>query len=230
MRTRKSFAAHWAAALLACLALVCASSAWSAGDSASNHPDGIVARCFDGDTVKLADRRVVRLAGIDTPELPHKGSAAQYYSRQARQALEALVKGRKVRLEFPGVSTRDRYGRLVANMLMDDGASVNELMVERGAAFFYPHQDLNPEFQEKLLNLQRDAIKERRGMWNHVLSLAIARNHYIGNRASLRFFPASCPEAQRIKPRNRVDFGNLMDAFLAGYAPARICIFWPPEK
>ena len=40
-------------------------------------PEGVVALCFDGDTFKLTDRRVVRLAGSD-----HK---AQYYAREARQ-------------------------------------------------------------------------------------------------------------------------------------------------
>lgn len=213
------------------LALCCAHvvAAKNAATPAA-HPDGIVARCFDGDTVKLADRRVVRLAGIDSPELSHKGSQAQYYSRNSRQALESMVKGKKVHLDFPGVNSRDRYGRLVADARMPDGSSANERMVEQGAAFFYPHPDLNPEFQERLLKLQREAIHERRGMWEHILSLPIAKNNYIGNRASLRFFPASCPDAQRIKPRNRVNFGTLMDAFMAGYAPARVCVFWPADK
>lgn len=215
--------------LLVIILLASAGGILAADKANINHPDGIVTRCFDGDTVKLADRRVVRLAGIDSPELSHKGSQAQYYSRSARQALESLVRGKKVRLEFPGVNPRDRYGRLVADVIMQDGQSANAAMVEQGAAFFYPHQDLNPEYQENLLKLQQDAIHERRGMWQRVLSLPIAQNNYIGNRASLRFFPASCPEAQRIKPRNRVNFGTLMDAFLAGYAPARICPFWPPD-
>lgn len=213
-----------------CLIVAGQSGALAASEPQSPlaHPDGIVAKCFDGDTVKLMDRRVVRLAGIDAPELAHKGSPAQYYSRQSRQALESLVKGKKVRLEFPGMNPKDRYGRLVADARLPDGESLNERMVEEGAAFFYPHQDLNPEFQERLLKLQADAIHARRGMWARVLSLPIAKNNYVGNRNSLRFFPASCPAAHKIRPRNRVDFGTLMDAFLAGYAPARVCVFWPP--
>lgn len=190
---------------------------------------GVAAFCFDGDTFKLMDRRVARLAGIDCPEVAHKDKPAQYYSRQAKEALISLVKGKPVILDFPGVNQKDRYGRLLVDVFLPDGRSVNESMIERGAAFFYPHKDLGPEFQERLRNLQAEAIEERRGMWEHLLSLPLASQPYIGNRNSLRFFPADCPEAQAIKPRNRVNFGNLMDAFLAGYAPARVCLFWPNE-
>lgn len=200
------------------------------------HPDGVVAYCFDGDTLKLKDRRVVRLAGIDAPETAHNDKPAQYYSRQSRQLLESLARGKKVSLVFPGVNKKDRHGRLVANVILPNGESVNEAMVSAGAAMFYPHQDLGPAFQENLRELQADAIAEKRGMWAYILKQPFANENYIGNRASLRFFPSACAPAQRIKPRNKENFGTLMDAFLAGYAPARLqeelpgCAFWPLEK
>lgn len=200
------------------------------GRNETRHPDGVVAYCFDGDTIKLKDRRVVRLAGIDAPETAHQESPAQYYSRQSRQTLEELVRGKAVSLQFPGEGIRDRHGRIVANVILPDGRSVNELMISSGAAFFYPHQDLDKDFQANLCDLQRNAILERRGMWEYLLNLPLAEQHYIGNKNSLRFFPANCEKIQNMKPRNKENFGNLMDAFLAGYAPARICIFWPNEE
>lgn len=202
----------------------------SDAEDLNSHPSGIVAHCFDGDTIKLMDRRVVRLAGIDAPEVPHKDSKAQYYSRQSRKILADLAKGRQVNLVFPGLRPKDNYGRLVCEVFLDNGESLNAMLVEQGAAFFYPHRDLGPEFQEKLRSLQEDAIRERRGMWDKMLSLPLARESYVGNNQSLRFFPANCQQAQSIRPRNRVNFGTLMDAFLAGYAPARVCRFWPEEN
>lgn len=202
----------------------------------TSHPDGLVAYCFDGDTIKLRDRRVVRLAGIDAPETAHNDKPAQYYSRQSRELLESLLRGKTVSLEFPGISSKDRHGRLVANVLLPSGESVNELMVANGAAFFYPHRDLGPEFQEMLAKAQSEAIAERKGMWERILSLPLAEQPYVGNKASLRFFPIDCQVAHRLKPRNRENFGTLMDAFLSGYAPARMpeggpaCNFWPLEK
>ena len=210
--------------------LLCAVAPLRAEEQPLAHPDGTVAHCFDGDTLKLRDRRVVRLAGIDSPELGRGEATPQYYAREAKEELERLARGRHVSLFSTGVSDHDRHGRLVADVRLDDGTSLNDHMVASGAAFFYPHQDLGPEFQERLRDLQAQAIHERRGMWAHLLTLPLAHETYVGNRNSLRFFPVNCPEAAHIKPRNRVHFGTLMDAFLAGYAPARVCVFWPAAR
>lgn len=194
------------------------------------HSTGAIANCFDGDTLRLVDRRVIRLCGIDAPEVPHGTSRPQYYSRQSRQILEGLGKGKQVTLVPRGHKLRDIHGRLLVDLILPDGSSINENLVEQGAAFFYPFPDLDVEFQKKLADLQADAIQNRRGFWDYILSLPIADRPYTGNRETLRFFPADCPVLEQIKPRNRVEFGNLMDAFLAGYAPARVCPFWPEEK
>lgn len=186
-----------------------------------------VARCFDGDTVKLMDRRIVRLAGIDSPELAHEQTREQFYARTAQQELTRLVAGHKVVLTQASVAPKDRYGRIIADLTLEDGQSVSDLMISRGAAFFYPHKDLLPELQERLLELQKVAIENRAGFWEELLSGPAGQKNYVGNRDSLRFFPADCPQADKIKPRHRVYFGTLMDAFLAGFAPARVCVFWP---
>ena len=196
-------------------------------DAAATQPEGVVAHCFDGDTVKLTDRRIVRIAGIDTPELAHEKTREQFYARRAQQALHALVGGKKVRVVDVSVKGKDRYGRIVADLVLDDGRSVAEEMIRAGAAFFYPHRDLFPGYQETLKRAQRTAVQERIGLWGELLDMPLARDTYIGNQDSLRFFPSGCPQAQNIKPRTRIYFGTLMDAFLAGLAPARVCVFWP---
>lgn len=221
----------WVTVVFACFTFssFCSANAILSQDEFPNSA-GIVAFCFDGDTVKLTDRRVVRLAGIDTPEIQHGQNSAQYFSRAARAILETVTKGRKVTLLVAGSQIRDNYGRFLAELMLEDGTSVCELMIAKGAAFYYPHTDLRPSFGERLLALQKIAIKQRVGMWELLLDQPLAKQQYIGNRASLRFFPINCAEARRIKPRNKVVFGNLMDAFSAGYAPARICPFWPNEQ
>ena len=192
-----------------------------AGADLPRDPEGAVAACFDGDTFKLRDRRVIRLAGIDTPELNRHENRPQYYAREAAAVLAAMTRGQKIRLRPAGKESRDRYGRLVAEVLLPGGESVNEAMIARGAAFFYYHDGLDADLVRRLRTLQSQAIAERRGMWSHLLSLPQAQETYVGNRSSRRFFPSDSPESRKIKPRNRVFFGNLMDAFMAGYAPAR---------
>ena len=198
--------------------------------SVENQSQVLVAHCFDGDTVKLSDRRVVRIAGIDTPEVAHDKNPEQFYAKKARDELFNILAGHKVTIREVSANGRDRHGRIVVDLILEDGQSIAELMIRRGAAFFYPHRDLAPEFQERLLGLQREAIAERAGLWGIILEDKVAHASYVGNRDSLRFVPENCPQAQRIKPRNKVYFGTLMDAFLAGFAPARICPFWPSAE
>lgn len=216
------------AVVFACLALY-ATSALAEEQELLPNPEGIVAYCFDGDTIKLTDRRVVRLAGIDTPEVRHGQDPAQYFAREARDILDGHVKGQKVLLYAANEPGKDSYGRIIAEARLKDGTSLSEIMIAEGAAFYYPHKDLSPALGTRLLAIQKEAIANRIGMWKHLLALPLARQKYVGNKASLRFFPVDCPEAQRIKPRNKVLFGALMDAFTAGYAPARICLFWPTQ-
>lgn len=201
-----------------------------AGSDLPGDPEGAVATCFDGDTLKLRDRRVIRLAGIDTPELNRRENKPQYYAREASAILTAMTRGQKIRLRAAGKESRDRYGRLVAEVLLPGGESVNEAMIARGAAFFSYHDGLDADLVRRLLSLQSQAIAERRGMWARLLSLPQAQETYVGNRNSRRFFLSDSPESRKIKPRNRVFFGNLMDAFMAGYAPARTkkgSALWP---
>ncbi|RHH26162.1 nuclease [Desulfovibrio sp. AM18-2] len=219
--------AAWTALLLWACALVLAAPCIAA-DKPLPKPQATVARCFDGDTLKLTDRRVLRLAGLDAPELyASKGGKPQYYAREARDRLTDLVRGQTVTLLAAGVKHKDPHGRWLAEVLLANGQSLNEILVREGTAFFYPHRDLSPQLQERLHAAQREAIAQKRGLWARLLSLPVAQATYLGNKESLRFFPTDCAAVQHIKPRNRVYFGNLMDAFMAGYAPARVCPFWP---
>ena len=221
--------AHAFVLVLLCL-LVLASAVGAAPAAEQQATTGKVAKCFDGDTIKLTDRRTVRLAGIDAPEMDHGKHKPQYFAREATEQLTRLAQGKEVRLVAVDAKGKDHYGRIVADVMLPDGHSLSDIMVRNGAAFVYPHSELNAHFQERLRKLQHEAIAARRGMWAYVLTLPAAKKTYLGNRESMRFFPTDCAEVQQIKPRNRVFFGTLMDAFMAGYAPARPCNFWPDAK
>ena len=124
-------------------------------------PQAAVAVCLDGDTLKLTSRRTVRLAGIDTPEMGKRDKKPQYYAREARELLNELCRGQDVTLYQPSDKQQDKYGRLIADVCLPDGRSLNALMVGAGAAFFYPHADLDPAYQDWLKSLQAAAIHER---------------------------------------------------------------------
>lgn len=184
---------------------------------------GVVSTCFDGDTFRLADRRSVRLAGVDAPETGRNGRADQYYAREARDLLVKLAQGKRVRLKpVSRQEAANGFGkRLIADAILPDGASCSAELVREGASYVSWHADLDSDFFLRLKALQTEAIKERRGMWGRILDRPEARQPLVGNAQSRRFHLADSEHARKIRPRNRVFFGTLMDAFLAGYAPAR---------
>lgn len=180
----------------------------------------------DGDTLHLEDGRKIRLVGIDAPEMGRDGASDQYFARESRDYLRRLVEGRPLRLQTDGQG-QDRYKRVFAVVFLPGGRMVNEIMVERGLAFFYPHAQQSREFQNALLNVQRRAILSGKGFWPRILSLPQPAGGWVGNRRSKRFHHPQSHFVQRISPRNREILISLRQAFLEGYAPARTSSPWP---
>lgn len=185
-----------------------------------------VARVYDGDTCRLTDGRRLRLAGVDAPEIAHGAQPAQYYAGQSTAALAALVTDRAVRFVPMGRGV-DRFGRLLGDLVLPDGASVRERLLAEGAVFVFWHRDLTPGETAPLLPLQRQAMRQGRGFWPRLLALPQPARPYVGNRASHRFHAPDCPEAGRISRRNRVALPDLAAAFEGGFSPARECTPWP---
>lgn len=217
--TASSSILHVARAVL--VALICLF--WAMPVSAS---ESRVQWIPDGDTIHLEDGRRVRLLGIDAPEMGRDGGPDQYYARESRDYLRRLIDGRSIRLETDGQGP-DRYGRLLAYVFLPDGRMANEVLVEQGLAFFYPHTHQDREFQQRMLEVQKRAIMARKGFWPRILSLPQPPAGWVGNRRSKRFHHPDSHYAARISPRNNVALHSLEQAFLEGYAPARISSPWP---
>lgn len=100
-----------------------------------------VVRVIDGDTVHVAmhlpgdagpTKHIVRLGGIDAPELhgPNRDLAAT-----ARDALAKLVLDRIVTIDIR--PKPDKYGRMLADLKLEDGTNVNDYMMQHGLASMY---------------------------------------------------------------------------------------------
>ncbi len=105
--------------------------------------EGRVVRVVDGDTlhVRIGDREeIVRLLGIDTPELHRPGTPVECGARAAAREMRRLAAGRRVTL-VPDLTqdARDRYGRLLAYVDLDapDREDLGEAEVRRGWASVY---------------------------------------------------------------------------------------------
>ena len=135
-----------------------------------------VERVVDGDTLKLSGQQRVRLIGIDTPEVHYSQKLFKDAERSHREikTIQALGKkasdftknlcfGRKVRLEFD-VEKRDRYGRLLAYVYLEDGTFVNAKIMEEGFAQIMTVPP-NVKYSDYFLKLQKEARESGRGLW-----------------------------------------------------------------
>ena len=143
---------------------------WGGVVNAACRPTGpsaqaTVAHHYDGDTLRLADGRRVRLLGIDTPEMNYRRGVPQPLARQALARTQSLLpRGGPVRLTRDR-RTQDRYGRELAHAFRPDGSSVEETLLREGLAvtFILPP---NVALADCLLAAERDARSARRGLWS----------------------------------------------------------------
>ena len=123
-----------------------------------------VRRIVDGDTVVLANGERVRYIGVDTPELHHPRKPVQYYAREAAEFNRRLVERQPVRLEFD-VERRDRYGRTLAYLFLQDGTFVNAELVRQGYAQLLTIPP-NVKYVDLFTKLQKEAREAGRGLWS----------------------------------------------------------------
>jgi len=126
-----------------------------------------VVRVIDGDTIQVCciarKREKVRYIGINTPETKHPTKGVEYYGKEAAKANRKLVEDKTVILTFD-VEQRDRYGRLLAYVFLEDGTFVNAWLVEHGFAQVMTVPP-NVKHQELFLKIQREAREAGRGLW-----------------------------------------------------------------
>ena len=150
----------------------------------------------------------------------------QYFAVEARDALRKLALKRHVTLRAEA-SRKDPQGRLLADVVLEDGTSLAAFLVENGFAYVVHDPHFPQGYLDALYALQQKAMQARRGFWGRILELEAARLPWTGNTETRLFYSGNDVRSQQIKPRLRMYFGTLLDAFSSGYAPARSRDFWP---
>ena len=130
--------------------------------SAKAQDIGVVERVVDGDTVVVTGIGSVRLIGVDTPETVNPQKPVEAFGREASGFLRRLVEQQRVRLEYD-VERRDRYGRTLAYLYLEDGRFVNALIVSEGYGHAYTQFPF--KFLEEFRSLERQAREQKRGLW-----------------------------------------------------------------
>ncbi len=116
----------------------------------------------DGDTLHVlfnGKPARVRLAGIDCPE------KSQPFGSKAKQFTSDLVFGKEVTISVEG---KDKYGRMLGNVILPDGTSLNHNLVRAGYAWWYRRFSHDKE----LAALEAEAQYHNRGLWADSTSIA----------------------------------------------------------
>jgi micrococcal nuclease len=137
------------------------------GITPGGYIDASVVKTVDGDTIDISYKgRVyrVRLLDIDTPESVKNGVPVQPYGREAANYTRKLTRNKSARLVFEK-GLRDKYGRLLAHVILNDGQYLNAMLVRNGYArveIIKPNESMTQYFY----GLQEKAISEKTGLWS----------------------------------------------------------------
>lgn len=125
----------------------------------------VCTRAVDGDTIVIeieGKQEKIRLIGVDTPETVHPSKPVEYFGKEASDFTRKMVEGKRVRLEYDW-QERDKYGRLLAYVYLEDGTFLNAEIVKQGYGFAYTRFPF--KYLEDFRQYEKDARENNRGLW-----------------------------------------------------------------
>ncbi len=140
--------------------------------SSTVQTNAFVVRAVDGDTLDaVLDGETVsvkiRLLGVNTPESVDPRRAVECFGKEASHFTASSTAQKRVRLVAdPEADERDKYGRLLRNMILEDGTDFNAILVREGYAYAYISFPQNKQRKAELVRWQKEAEAAKRGLWN----------------------------------------------------------------
>ncbi len=198
--------------LLICVLALCLSGPASARRKPASQPpellsggSALVARVA-GDRLVLDDGREVRLVGLDLPVL---GAGPAWvpprFAEAAQAALRDLAEGRRVELRFDR-NPADRYGRLLAHVVRDDGLWLQQDLLRRGFARVHGMSD-NRAALPAMLAAEARARASHKGIWaksGYAPRRAETASSYLG---SFQIFEGKIVDGARVQSQVFLNFG-----------------------
>lgn len=224
-----------AARPLACLlvAFAAALPAGGAPAAAEALPPGFEAvetvrprEALDGDTLRLADGRVLRLAVIAAPKPPLDAppGAPWPLAEAARAALSELALGRDWSLVPAGLA-QDRYGRLLGHLVDADGRWLNAELVAAGLARVASEATLRLG-ADRLLEAERLARAQGLGLWALQLYRVLPAEEARFGLNRFALVEGRVLEVARVRGRTYLNFGaDWREDFTVSLDPAARRLF-----
>ena len=126
----------------------------------------VVMRVSDGDTLRVridGKERLVRLIGVDAPEIDGPYRKAEPGGNDARQFVRSLAESKAVRVETDPLNADDPHGRTLAYLYLPDGSLLNREIIRAGHARVY--RKFKFRERESLLAAEKEAREAKRGIW-----------------------------------------------------------------
>lgn len=123
-----------------------------------------ITKVIDGDTYIINNGEKIRLIGVNTPEIHHPIKGVEYFGKESAEYAKRILINQKVTLKYD-VGERDKYGRLLSYVYLADGTFVNALLVKEGYARIMTVPP-NVKYADLFLKLEREARKNKRGLWS----------------------------------------------------------------
>ncbi len=129
-----------------------------------------VMKVVDGDTIKVLINNkedIVRLIGIDSPEVLDERKPVQCFGKQASDKAKEILTGKIITLESDLTQgDRDEYGRLLRYVFLQDGTNFNKFMISEGYAHEYTFKGNSYKYQSEFVQAQKKAREENKGLWS----------------------------------------------------------------
>lgn len=122
-------------------------------------------RVIDGDTIVVkidGIQEKVRLIGVDTPETVHPSKPVEYFGKEASGFTKRMVEGKQVKIEYDW-QRKDKYGRTLAYVYLEDGFFLNAEIIKQGYGFAYTKYPF--KYLEQFRQYEREARENKRGLW-----------------------------------------------------------------
>jgi len=130
-----------------------------------------VIRHIDGDTVELEFKNPIppinktekiRMIGVDTPETVHPKKQVEFFGKEASDFTKKALLGKDIFVALDW-DTRDKYGRLLAYIYLQDGECFNAKLLKEGMAHCYTRFPF--QFLDEFRQYEAAARAQKRGLW-----------------------------------------------------------------
>ena len=178
-----------------------------------------VEAALSGDTVRLKGGKTLKYISVDAYSPDSTLPLNREYGQKAQEFNQKLVAGRTIGVEW-GPKLRDKQGRLLGYVYLEDGTFINEELLREGwakARIVVPNTSHAEDFRKWEMGARRD----KKGIWEKEPDDPI--NQYVGEKnTKIYYFPDS-PELEKIPEAQLVYFNSRVDAKAAGYRACFTC-------